>query len=272
MLLNNTQKNTLKPILLTLCSLWACLLSNNAASIERWQHDSYIESSFIKIALEREYKETANPKLVRWEQPIKIFFDSNAGDSAFQKELLSVHAQHLSHITGVPIDFTLNRNEANLFAVFTYYKQMEDKVRQYIGDPNRIRKALNEAVCLGNFSLNKSREIVKGVIIIPVDYARQKARFLDCIVEEITQLLGLPNDSNEVYPSIFNDVSTDQYLSPLDYLLLRTLYSPRLTTGLNVNQTKAVLPLIMRDLHQTRDIEEATSKVQEYSLKRYLGE
>ncbi|WCN10538.1 DUF2927 domain-containing protein [Marinomonas mediterranea] len=269
----NTMPNIVrKHSLLILCSIWSCLFSNSIFAIERWQHDAYIENSFIKIALEREYKETANPKIVRWEQPVKIFFSSDAGDTAFQKELLSVHVQHLSHITGLPIDFTLDPEEANLFAIFTYYNQMEDTVRQYIGDPNRIRKALNEAVCLGNFSVNKQREITKGVIIIPVDYARQKARFLDCIVEEITQLLGLPNDSNDVYPSIFNDVSTDAYLTPLDYLLLRTLYSPRLKTGLNVTQTKAILPSIMKDLHQTQEIENSIDLVQEYSLRRYLGE
>ncbi|WCN15536.1 DUF2927 domain-containing protein [Marinomonas mediterranea] len=261
-----------KHSLLILCSIWSCLFSHGTFAIERWQHDAYIENSFIKIALEREYKKTANPKIIRWEQPVKIFFSSDAGDSAFQKELLSVHAQHLSHITGLPIDFTLDPEEANLYAIFTYYNQMEDKVRQYAGDPNKSRKALDEALCLGKIFTNTHSEITKSVIIIPVDYARQKARFLDCIVEEITQLLGLPNDSGDVFPSIFNDVSTDIYLSPLDYLLLRTLYSPRLKTGLNVTQTKAILPDIMKDLHQTKEIENAINLVQEYSLKRYLGD
>ncbi len=265
------------PFNLTLCrklvlALGLALASTLSIGQERWQSDQYITDSFLKIALQREYRETANPKLIRWEQPIKLYFQSEAGDASFQKELLSVHAQHLSYITGLPIDFTDDVKQANIYTIFTQYDRIEDRVRQYIGDPNRIRAALDEAICLGNFSVNKRGEILRGVIIIPVDYARQKARFLDCIIEEITQLMGLPNDSNDVFPSVFNDVSVDTYLSPLDYLLLKTLYSPRLQTNMDVPQVLARMPAVLSDLHAQGEIENATQNSLRYSLKRYLGE
>lgn len=247
-------------------------VAKQSLAAERWQTDDYIEESFIKIALQREYKETKHPKLIRWEKPIKVFFSSDYGDAQFQKELLSVHMQHLSYITGLPIDYTDSAKNAGILVIFTQYDKLEDKVRRYIGDPEKIRKAIDEAICLGNFTATQRREIIRGIIIIPVDYARQKKKFLDCIVEEITQLLGLPNDSNDVFPSIFNDVSIDTYLSPLDYILLKALYSPRLKTGMNVTQVKAVFPKVLLDLHQSGDIENAASRVQTYSLKRYLGE
>lgn len=253
-----------------------CLFSFFIASCsfgqERWQNDAYIQDSFIKIALEREYKETKYPKLIRWSKPIQLFFESDSGDASLQKELLSVHAQHLSYITGLPIDFTNAPQKANIFVIFTSYDNMENKVRQYIGDPEKIRGALNEAICLGHFSRNRQYEITKGSIIIPVDYARGKARFLDCIVEEITQLLGLPNDSNDVFPSVFNDVSIDTYLSPLDYLLLKALYSSHLKPGMDVEQTKAAFPRVLTELHANKDIENAAQRVQRYSLKTYLGD
>ncbi|MGO2512170.1 DUF2927 domain-containing protein [Marinomonas polaris] len=247
-------------------------ISSFALSEERWQNDAYIQDSFIKIALEREYKETKYPKLIRWNKPIKLFFESDSGDASLQKELLSVHAQHLAHITGLSIDFTNDPKQANIFVIFTTYDNIENKVRQYIGDPEKIRAALNEAICLGNFSRNGKYEITKGSIIIPVDYARRKARFLDCIVEEITQLLGLPNDSNDVFPSVFNDVSVDTYLSPLDYLLLKALYSSHLKPGMDVAQTKAAFPKVLAELHANKDIENAAQRVQKYSLKTYLGD
>ncbi|WOD06415.1 DUF2927 domain-containing protein [Marinomonas sp. GJ51-6] len=239
---------------------------------ERWQSDQYIQDSFIKIALGREYKETKYPKLIRWNQPIKLFFESESGDSELQKELLSVHAKHLSSITGLSIEFTDNPKKANMFAIFTRYENMENKVQQYIGDPEKIRTALNEAICLGTFRRNSRYEITKGIIIIPVDYAREKARFLDCIVEEITQLLGLPNDSDDVFPSIFNDISIDTYLSPLDYILLKALYSSELKQGMDEKQTKAAFPLLLKSLHANKNIENATQQVQLHSLKRYLGD
>lgn len=239
---------------------------------ERWQSDQYIQDSFIKIALGREYKETLHPKLIRWNQPIKLFFESESGDSNLQQELLNVHAQHLASITGLSIELTDDPKTANMFAIFTRYENMENKVRQYIGDPEKIRTALNEAICLGTFRRNAHYEITKGVIIIPVDYAREKARFLDCIVEEITQLLGLPNDSNDVFPSIFNDVSIDTYLSPLDYILLKALYSPKLQEGMDEAQVTAAFASVLKGLDANKNIENAAQQVQTLSLKRYLGD
>ena len=252
--------------------LFTLFVASYSLGQERWQQDDYIEASFIKIALEREYKETKHPKLIRWNKPIKLFFESDQGDASLQKELLSIHAQHLAHITGLTIDFTTLPEQANIFVIFTSYDNMENKVRQYIGDPETIRKALDEAICLGNFSRNSKYEITKGSIIIPVDYARRKARFLDCIVEEITQLLGLPNDSNDVFPSVFNDVSIDTYISPLDYLLLKALYSHHLKPGMDVKQTKAAFPKVLAELHANKDIENAVQRVQKNSLKTYLGD
>ncbi|GAA0836631.1 DUF2927 domain-containing protein [Marinomonas arenicola] len=248
------------------------LFSGQASALERWQTDAYIQQSFIKIALEREYKESKHPKLIRWEKPIKVYFKSDMGDATLQHDLLDVQIKHLAYITGQPIDFTTNPKEAGIFIIFTAYKTLEDKVRRYIGNPDKIRKAINEAVCLGNFRLNKRSEITRAVIIIPVDYAREKARLLDCVVEEITQTLGLPNDSNDVFPSVFNDVSVDTYLSPLDYILLKALYSKHLTPGMTVPQTKAAFPKVLKDLHASGDIENAVQRVQIKSLRRYVGD
>lgn len=252
--------------------LVALLLSGKAVAQERWQTDAYIQQSFIKIALEREYKESKHPKLIRWEKPIKVFFKSDMGDAQLQRNLLTIQMQHLAHISGMPISFTPYAKDAGILIIFTSYNTIEDKVRTYIGDPEKIRKALNEAVCLGNFRTNKRSEITRAVIIIPVDFAREKARLLDCVVEEITQTLGLPNDSNDVFPSVFNDVSIDTYLSPLDYILLKALYSPHLRPGMTVKQTKAAFPKVLKDLHASGDIDNAASRVQIDSLRSYVGD
>ncbi|SBS32463.1 hypothetical protein MSP8886_02435 [Marinomonas spartinae] len=256
----------------TYLSVFLALFCLPAFAQERWQSDAYITQSFIKIALEREYKETKHPKLVRWEKPISVYVESDTGDSQLQLDLLTTQMGHLAYISGMPIHFTKQAKGAGILVIFTQYKNVEDKVRQYIGNPDKIRKALNEAVCLGNFRLNQRHEITRGTIIIPVDYAREKARLLDCVVEEITQLLGLPNDSDEVFPSVFNDHSIDTYLSPLDYILLKALYSPYLKPGMTVKQVKAAFPNVLKELHQSGDIEHALQRVQIHSLRRYVGD
>ncbi|SBT16561.1 hypothetical protein MGA5115_00642 [Marinomonas gallaica] len=247
-------------------------ISAHAKEQYHWQERDFIINSFIDIALQREYDRKQTPMLVRWERPIHIYVESDYGDSQLQAELLSIHARHLSKITGVPIYFTPNVKKANIIATFTDMDSVEDKVRRYIGPPDKIRTALDEAICLGNFSINSKGQIQSGVIIIPVDYARQNARFLDCIVEEITQLMGLPNDSDDVYPSVFNDSSTDIYLSPLDFILLKALYSPRLSAGMSVDQVDQNLFKVIDDLYYSGVIDNAASLVQEGSLKSYLGD
>lgn len=242
------------------------------ASPQHWQDERYISDSFIRIALEREYKETNHPTLVKWTQPIRVFMRSDAGNASLQRQLLTVHMQHLGMITGHPIDFVTTPDQANIFVVFTKLDQVEATVRQYIGDPDRIRAALDEAICLGNFKINRKKSIQNGTIIIPVDYARQRGRFLDCIVEEITQLLGLPNDSDEVYPSIFNDLSVDSYLSPLDYLLLKILYSDKLVPGMTPDQVRQILPSIVTQLKANGDIDQAAQRVYQHSLRQFVGE
>jgi hypothetical protein len=53
-----------------------------------------------------------------------------------------------------------------------------------------------------------------------------------CIIEEITQALGLMNDSSYFSPSIFNDQSKQQALSPWDILMVRAHYDRRLLPGM----------------------------------------
>jgi len=52
-----------------------------------------------------------------------------------------------------------------------------------------------------------------------------------CLLEEMTQAMGLPNDSDLVQPSIFNQKSTQRTLSPGDVILIKTLYDKRLPAG-----------------------------------------
>ena len=260
-------KNALFCALLTLISQ-----TISAQSQARWLDHDYIKSSFLDIALGREYEKQLAGKLIRWRHEIKIHLESNAGNQALQKELLSTHTQHLASITGHPITFDVPRSEANISIVFTRYKRMRETVAEYIGDPKKYEVALKEAICIGTFSYNGRGEIFSGTIIIPVDYARQKARFLDCIVEEITQLLGLPNDSDKVFPSIFNDNSIDAYLSPLDYILLKLLYSDQLQAGMSHQSVLGKLDLAIADLDKSGDLEGALYRVNQQSLKSYLGD
>lgn len=53
-----------------------------------------------------------------------------------------------------------------------------------------------------------------------------------CLLEELTQSLGLPNDSERLRPSVFNESSMLTKLSVIDRILIRTVYDPRIKSGM----------------------------------------
>jgi hypothetical protein len=71
---------------------------------------------------------------------------------------------------------------------------------------------------------------------------------LACLHEEIAQGLGLPNDSPQARPSIFNDDQEFALLTPMDEIMLRMLYDRRLTPGMTVGQAQPVVEAIAEGL------------------------
>ncbi|MBR9882186.1 MAG: DUF2927 domain-containing protein, partial [Oceanospirillales bacterium] len=114
-------------------------------------------------------------------------------------------------------------------------------------------------------------EISRALVAIPVDLASQEGKLVSCIVEELTQILGLPNDSEKVYPSIFNDRSTDQLLSGLDFVLLRLLYDPRMQSGMGPEQVRRAGRPIVLEYQRQGVIDGAAREVRRGELYSLLG-
>ena len=233
-----------------------------------WQKDNYISDSFIEIALRHEYADNATVKFSRWQKPMKIFIKNKLDDQGLTDDMYRVHAQHLQKITGHPIGFVDAEAQANTLVVFTSTKDFKNDVLHYLQVDN-FDSVFRNVICLATFQTNAAHEITRGYIFIPVDKVTQKGKLTDCIVEELTQMMGLTNDSNAVYPSIFNDRSADTYLSCLDYVLLKIAYHPDLKPGMSESQIRHKLPLILAQLRKTGEIAQAQSRVLEDSVEKW---
>ncbi|MEV3832790.1 DUF2927 domain-containing protein [Aeromonas allosaccharophila] len=245
------------------------LAGHSAQADERWQSDSYLTESFMAIAMEREYGEAKQTRFARWQQPIRLLLVNESGDKPLQAEVVKVQAAHLARITGHPISMVTTK--PNLTLIMTDYSKMKSWANRTMGGDPSVGMALKEGLCLANFATNTKHEISRATIIIPVDYSRAKGRFLDCVVEEFTQVMGLPNDSDKVFPSIFNDNSIDSFLTGLDYVLLKMAYHPALKTGMSSDEIRAALPIALADLRAKGEIREANRRVQQQSLKSWAG-
>ena len=259
-------------LLLQMLLLFFAVCVQASVAQPHWQKDDYLIDSFIDISLRREYRANKKTNLHRWQQPLKIFIKSEVGDPLLQRQMYRVQAKHLQSITGHAIHVVNSQQEANVLVVFTSAKRMKSNAFKYTITTSDLEQVLKSAICMASIESNKQSEIIRGVILIPVDSTRQSGRLVDCIIEELTQVMGLPNDSTAVYPSIFNDLSIDSYLTGLDYLLLKIAYHPLLKPGMSEAQVREKLPAILLELREQGEIENAQWRVLDKSMKKWLGQ
>lgn len=239
-----------------------------AMARERWQNSAYITYSFTEVALGSEFGQSK--QVVRkWVKPIRLYITHQVGDKALHEKLLDAHIEHLAAITGHDIQRVSSAKQANVRLFFTRESQLLSLIGQYSGRQSVAHE--RGSVCLASIRTNKADEIESAVIYIPVDRARRHAKLLACIVEELTQVLGLPRDSDHVYPSIFNDKTVSYLLTGLDDILLRMLYDPRMLPGSNRKKIQKIAPQILSDLEQRGLIENASLRVRkEGALYQYF--
>ncbi|SIS43574.1 DUF2927 domain-containing protein [Neptunomonas antarctica] len=244
-----------------------CLVWQIAIAEEHWQKPEYIVQSFLEVALGSEFG-GAKEIVHKWVKPVRILVTHQVGDEALHETLLDAHIAHLILITGHDIKRVQRAEQANVRLFFTRESLLIPLIKQHSGEASAAHE--RGAICLAGFRTNVADEIASASIYIPVDRARQKAKLLACIVEELTQVMGLPRDSDRVYPSVFNDKTPDDLLTGLDDILLRVLYDPRMRAGLNRKQVLNVTPDIVKDLDRQGLIKNAAFRVRKQgALYRY---
>lgn len=213
-----------------------------------WQSPNYIVNSFIDIALNNEYSTTVSP-LRKWQKPIYYWVEHRTADKELHQKITQLHLAHLSNITQLEIQPAAQAQDANLKIIFSTEQLLEQELKHdfLLTDQQQVNQLTRHSVCLANFSVAADYSINRAVVIIPVDRARAHAKLLSCVVEELTQVMGLVNDSDKVYPSIFNDKSHDDYLSGLDFLLLTLLYDRRIKAGMTPTQVKSTLLKLVQE-------------------------
>ena len=220
-----------------------------------WLDKLYIERSFYDIALQAEYPfERIPPVVKRWARPLRVWVYSGAGNAKQQQALLESHMHRLGRLTGLPVQFVERRRDANVNVFFAADDELQALTTREMSAT--AYRELKNSVCLGTIRFNRRSEITHGTVLIPVQRAQALGKLDACIVEEVTQMLGLINDSRTVQHTVFSDLTDDDELTALDYLLIKLLYSPYLRSGMNVREAA---PLVRHQL----DIWELTGEIRE---------
>lgn len=254
-----------RPFGLLICWLLLCMPLSLAAE-EAWQRPAYILDSLIEVGLRSEYG--PDPMIVRkWREPVRVYIEHQLPEQALRDQLVDVHLKQLADITGHSISRVGSSASANVELIFL---RQQDLAGEWAArtDGERIPQG---TLCLARIRTERDGTINRALVAIPVDRARLRGKLISCIVEELTQLLGLPNDSEKVFPSIFNDRSTNQLLSGLDLVLLRLLYDPRIQPGMSEQELRRSGARILDEFKRQGVIAGAEREVLQGELYRMLG-
>lgn len=185
---------------------------------------------FLFVACNAEYG--SRDMIIKWKVEnirIKVLGEPAEGDVAYVLEC----AQSLSAIAGVP-KIVLTDGDADIEITFTNAAGLA----KLPGYPERC-----DGFCNVSFYL-MGGEIISGNIGIRNDIDQPSRRHT--ILEEMTQCLGLLNDSWSYADSIFyQGISSVDTLSALDKKVVAMLYDKRLPAGISSDQAKAILKQLM---------------------------
>ncbi|NRA61286.1 MAG: DUF2927 domain-containing protein [Psychrobium sp.] len=258
-----------------LCFAALCLLitapaaaKEKSVKTEPWHNIEYIEQSFYEVALGSEFG-TASFRVRKWLKPLTIYVEHETGDVVLHDQLLDAHIKHLRSITGLKITRVNKKEAANIRFFFTSQKRMPQLIEDIVGKDSI--QYIHGSVCLANINANDNGEIITGNVFIPIDQARMHGKLVTCIIEELTQVLGLVRDSDLVFPSIFNDRSHNDLLTGLDDILLRILHDVEIKPGMTKKQLHPVIKRILEGYRSNNMIATANKRVQQGDLYLMLG-
>lgn len=223
-----------------------------------------LASNFDAIALNDEYTSvggtyvarTTPSSLHKWTGPVRIGLEFGASIPQAQRAMDLATVTSLAGRLARATNHSVSMSERPNFHVLV----LNEDERQAIGPRleqlipgigqaalNSIKNMPRSNYCLVVASDPANNGVYKtAVAIIRGEHPDLMRK--SCFHEEITQGLGLANDSPRARPSIFNDDEEFALLTHHDELLLRILYDPRLYPGMQPEIARPISAQIAREL------------------------
>jgi AcrR family transcriptional regulator len=225
--------------------LAASLLGIRDVRAQEELSNAQVLANLLEIVFGSEFIGEESDVVRKWSGPMRVAI--YAGDPAHYRPLVLPHLEHLSRVTGLDIRLVDGADPGQNAYVFVFGReQFYAHAEQHLG-PGKNPRTNRFLACFGYFHANGRRDIDEITAVIPSFISDEEVRA--CVIEEITQAIGLPNDSESVNPSIFNDDDMYQDLTWQDELFLRVLYDSRVRSGM----TRAAFePLARQILEELR--------------------
>ncbi len=220
----------MRTILLSLILFFYLHLGETSAQ----KYSEEAKSYFKEIALGSEYGNSQDKIIRKWVDDIQLFIPKNT--PSYLKTELSIIINELNAlITPIKIYLTNQESNANL-------RLYVGTAEEYIKAEPRAKKLLTNNLGLFYVYPNQKGEIKKGTVFLDTIRLKAKDTQKHLLREELTQALGLMNDSEKYPDSIFYQKwSRTNAFSPLDKEVIQILYDYRIKVGLNLIKTSIIL-------------------------------
>jgi len=222
--------------------------------------------NFVRIALYDEYTvrggrfvaQQTPSHLRRWKDPVRVKIEFGASVPAERRQRdsaeVSRYVSRLARVSGA--DIRMTDGPANYHVLIMNTDELAGsgtRLRELV--PGIDSTTLSEVSSLPRFTFCSvyafSRQGQDNVYAAAVAVVRDEHPSLirrSCIHEELAQGLGLANDSPKARPSIFNDDEEFALLTRHDELLLKLLYDPRMTPGMDPETARRVAEVVASEL------------------------
>jgi hypothetical protein len=208
--------------------------------------DTEILEGFFNTTFGAEYHLSGRVDRIRkYNQPVRLFADGRRSDRKAQ--LAKVVADIAARVQHLDIAMVETAEEANVTVRLVRDRELYRTITSLYGSDRAkdIRLSLDPQ-CLTGFRKNERYEIEHSDVILTVDNG--DFVFFDCAYEEVLQSLGPINDTSKTPWTMFNDDVSMGFFDVYDQYILNLLYDPRIKAGMTVEEVKAVLPEVLKDV------------------------
>ncbi|MBL6955181.1 MAG: DUF2927 domain-containing protein [Alphaproteobacteria bacterium] len=201
---------------------------------------------FEKIAFFSEFSEGEH-RLRKRMGPVTWHLTVTASGDAERALVRVLH--RLSKLTGLSFTKAKMPERAVLDILI---KPRPELIDHLLADGNTNQRFIYKTLCWGRMRGQVSGRIEHILVAIPNHL--NAAEVETCLWIEITQGLGLPNDLEDLKPSIYSDAPylTVGSLPWYDAILVQTLYDPRLQPGMSRSQAMPLARVILKELMAKR--------------------
>jgi len=187
--------------------------------------------------------------ITKWEKGLKIYIGDEIDPR--QKEDLDLVLTKLSLLSGLSLDIA-DKEVANFIVRYVKHADLESVAQAHQPSFLPPDHQIERTICISAYwteeGVGRRRSAFDlAVAIISTDFPQSSyvRAFVEklvrgapykwhnsCLREELMQMMGLPKDSDIVYPSVINDFVNNEIYSANDMIVIRTLYDPRIKAGM----------------------------------------